>query len=44
MADKLFWGEASRVVMEWDTPDEVMEIARRVYPNAEVVRAEKEVK
>ncbi|MGL5715405.1 MAG: hypothetical protein ACRCX2_20470 [Paraclostridium sp.] len=43
MSDKLFWGEASKVVMSWDTSDEIMEIARKIYPNAEVVRAEKEV-
>lgn len=35
------FGKPSRVVMKWDTPDEIMEIAKILYPETEVVREER---
>lgn len=34
----MFFGEASRIVMDADTPYKCMQIMKQIYPNSEVVR------
>lgn len=40
----MFLGKPSKIIMKHDTPEESMEIIKKIYPNAEIVRAEKEDK
>lgn len=34
----MFFGEASRIVMDADTPYKCIQIMKQIYPNSEVVR------